>query len=249
MDKQESNELKKDPDCSNAETAPKPSIGPDQEIKLQPTERAQDNQTNRLEQQMDRSERGMLHSTRVTAAFTGILTLLAGIQAYSFIESERASLYLKDISFIDKDAPSAKSGGIDFIITIRNTGKHIAEISKMNVVPFYGIKKKTLPEIPEYENPLALTAPPIPPDAEDRISATIREPGMPPPIGRDQLIAGVRDGSIPLWVYGFVEYEIGFPWWHSGKIGFCMKFLPVDQRRGQVGDFLICDDPKYTYVR
>jgi hypothetical protein len=43
-----------------------------------------------LEAQMNRFERGMLIWSGVTAFFTVVLAFLAGVQAYSFVESERA---------------------------------------------------------------------------------------------------------------------------------------------------------------
>jgi hypothetical protein len=191
----------------------------------------------------------MLRSNVVIAAFTIVLAAFTGLQYCSFIESERASLYLKDISFIDDDAPSEKPGGIDFRITIRNTGKHVADILNMSVVPDFGITRKALPEYPEYYNPLALIAPPIPPDFEDRITAEIKEPVVPQHMDRRSLIAGILDGSIPLWIYGLVEYNIGFISWRTGKLGFCMKFLPVNERRGQDATFRTCDNKKYTYLQ
>ena len=55
------------------------------------------------------------------------------------------------------------------------------------------------------------------------------------------------DGEIPLWVYGKIEYETGYPG-ISGVTGFCYKFLPPAERIGPPDSFRVCDKRIYTHI-
>jgi hypothetical protein len=76
--------------------------------------------------QLDRSERGMLRWTRIVGLFTIVLAILAGVQAYSFIESERAFLTVQGVDFANGE-PTIAPHGLSLVVTLKNVGK--AEIS------------------------------------------------------------------------------------------------------------------------
>jgi hypothetical protein len=88
MTEQEPEKVQKSAEDSDAGRAPIPSTGINETVESQPTQREQSAQTRRLEEQMSRSERGMLRWSRVMALFTIALVALTGIQTYQ-IEHNR----------------------------------------------------------------------------------------------------------------------------------------------------------------
>src|ERR1700730_13867978 len=78
-----------------------------------------------LEKRISSYERGMLRWTRIVAAFTVVSAAIAGLYAYSFIQSERAFLTVPDVAFANSE-PSSGPNGIATIVTIENVGKHTA---------------------------------------------------------------------------------------------------------------------------
>jgi len=202
-----------------------------------------------LERQIGRHQTGMLIWTGVVGAFTVLLFSVTALQTYSFIESERAFLTVKSITFVDGE-PSPE-GHRDFVILIHNSGKHVAMVSDMRVTARYGIIHRTLDDAPHY--PAArqeYIVPPIVPASDSRIVANaVFNERNPAPLSPAEMAQGLLDGSIPLWIYGFIEYDIGYVRWSPGKVGFCSQFLSLSRRRGQPSNFLTCDNPNYTYLR
>jgi hypothetical protein len=175
---------------------------------------------------------------------------IADTQNKITIESARAFLVIKDISYVHGE-PSAVEGGRDFTLTIRNVGKHVAIVTEMDTEPFYGIVSKVLKETPQYYNSISLVVPPIAPDSDTTVRAHIGgDISITPvqPMEPQAFMIGVNDGSIPIWIYGRVRYETGFPG-HSGEVGFCEKFVPSSQRGITPYTFITCEYPKYTYIR
>ncbi len=181
--------------------------------------------------------------------FIGIGTLaIFYLQWSSFVESERAFLILKDVSFAYGDPINMESRR-DFTVVFRNVGKHISKVGKMEAAPIYGVIKKNLPEILAEHKSLntKYVIPPIAPDSE--VTALAEAHRVKPPVGDSAFIKGLLDGTIPLWFYGFVEYETGYPSLRSGKLGFCMKYIPPAERRPGMSQFRTCEYPEYTYAR
>lgn len=221
-------------------------------IPRQPAQPNQD-QISNLEQEMSRAEAGMLRWNRVVAGLTFVLAAVGIFQAYSFVESERAFLVLKNIAFMTGE-PVAGDAGTDGIVTITNVGKHVASISSLTDQSLAGIIHKTLPEVPPYATTATIAAP-IPPNSDHSIIGHHAEEkdvflsGSRDEISEDDMIKGINDGSIPLWIFGRIRYDIGFPWWRSGELGFCMQFVPKTKRAELHAAFVTCENPNYTYVR
>jgi len=247
MAEQETDEVNKKPKGGNAEYPTKTAVPPDQEIKPKPPDGGQGDEVSRLEQQMGRSERGMLRSTVVTAVFTGVLTLLAFIQAYSFIESERAFLILEDLRFLHVE-PTSEPDGYDLILKVKNVGKHTAIVSEFDLRPGFFVIHKTLPDVPPYDGAKIDTLiPPVGPDEIKTINAhAIVKPSKN--ISDADRLAGVLSGDVPLRVFGFIEYDIGYPSFRSGKLGFCQEYVPISRRKNGP-PFETCNHPAYTYTR
>lgn len=165
-------------------------------------------------------------------------------------ENSRAFIVFKDISYV-KGEPTAGVGGRDFVMTIKNVGKHVAIVTRMDVIPFYGVVKKKLADTPQYFNPIELIVPPIAPDSDVTINAHIANARNvatdAPPIDSESLVKGMADGTIPAWIYGHIYYETGYQG-VTGELGFCSKFVPPNERAITPFTFLTCEYPKYTYV-
>lgn len=203
---------------------------------------------------MGRSERGMLRSIIVTAVFTGVLTLLAAIQAYSFIESERAFLVLKSIELAHKEPITGNVGiadgsGLDVIITIRNVGKHVASVSAMKAQTVISVTNQPLPDTPNiYVEGVNLPVAPIPPESDIPFNLhNVAVINLSPEFAH--VANGINNGTVPFWVYGFVHYDVGYPWWHRGELGFCMKYVARINRAVATDIVLTCDKQNCTYVR
>jgi hypothetical protein len=214
MVEQERSEIKEGTEESDPRKAPIPALGPADAPHGAPTDKKVGNQTERLEQEIDRKESGMLYATAVMAVFTVILAALTGLQAYSFIESERALIILKDVRFTYGDLIDIDSNR-DLAITLRNVGKHVPRVAKIEIDPVYGVVKKSLPAIladhadARGRNAIRAVIPPLPPDTDYTLFPIIRRTK---PAADDQtFMAGLLDGSIPMWVYGEIEYDIGYP--------------------------------------
>ncbi len=112
----------------------------------QPTQPNQ-NQISNLEKEMSRAETGMLRWNCIVAWLTFVLACVGAFQAYSFVESERAFLVLKNIAFINGE-PTEGDTGRDDVVTITNVGKHVASISELSGGSLAGVVHKTLPDVP-----------------------------------------------------------------------------------------------------
>jgi hypothetical protein len=175
---------------------------------------------------------------------------IAAAQNTLTIENSRAFIVLKDISYVHGE-PSAEADGRDFILILKNVGKHVAIVTAINTEPFYGVVHKELPDTPHFYNSISLVAPPVAPDSEVTIRAHMggARTITPQPVPLiETVLKGVNDGTIPIWIYGRVQYNTGFPG-ILGELGFCSKFVPPSQRSAvSPFIFITCEYPKYTYV-
>jgi hypothetical protein len=67
----------------------------------------------------------MLRWTRVVGLFTAVLAIVGAVQAWSFIQSERAYLTVTNPSFIDGFVPNKQ---MVLMFLIKNTGRSPAEM-------------------------------------------------------------------------------------------------------------------------
>jgi len=192
----------------------------------------------RIEREISRHETAMLRWTRVVGFFTFVLAMVGGLQALSFVESERAYLILFDMNFPGGE-PSNATGGLDIVLTIKNIGKHTATVSKIIVNPAMFIVNKELADEPTYNPTLSTvhTIPPIAPDSPLVFFAAARLPPSPAPMTDEQRLQVILSGDIPLRIWGLIEYDTGyFNWARPGRLGFCMEYVSqVFGRRQQGG--------------
>lgn len=247
---EEANKRDEQPDAGNP---PVPAVGPNQAPNASGIQRGQANQGGNFAQQIKHTDHIIARSAIVTAVLTFVLAILAALQAYSFIESERAYLVVDNVAFKHIE-PSLAPDGLDLVIAVKNVGKHLALVTKFAVKPLFGTQHKELPETPNYEGGiLGKVVPPIVPTGQITVNA--HSMGIRPlPGQRDEdvsatnIIIGVINGDIPLWIIGFLDYDLGYPWFHQGAVGYCQQYIPEKSR---VGDnrFETCNSPKYTYIR
>jgi hypothetical protein len=182
------------------------------------------------------------------AFFTFVSAGAACLYAYCFIQSERAYLVIGGVAFLQGE-PRPGEHGRDYSIFIRNIGHHVANVTSVEATPFFGIKRK-LPDIPEYHEPIDYVVPPILPDSStpivaETVEGKLKEAG----VTEDALLKGIGDGTIPLWVYGRIEYDTGYPSLHGGELRFCYRYLPPAERIGTLDTFRVCKEKAYTDIR
>lgn len=178
--------------------------------------------------------------------FTGVLSIMAIVQFFAYLETERAYVVIDDAQFL-AGTPQVEDGGIDTGLFIKNVGKHVAIISQFHALMEIYVVQKELPTFPEYRPdavPQNLVVAPMVP--QQRLRVPLREVKAPPPIPRDQVIEGIKNGSIPFRVYGFIKYKLGYLWF-SGITGYCFEYVPESKRT--IGPaFRTCQNPNYTYA-
>jgi hypothetical protein len=79
--------------------------------------------------------------------FSGLLTLMAALQYKAYIETERAFLVMDEVKLVHKE-PSVEEGGLDFIVRIKNVGKHPGTVKKLVIIGSTG--KGKFPVTPNY---------------------------------------------------------------------------------------------------
>lgn len=201
-----------------------------------------------LEKGMSRAERGMVRWSRVVAILTGALVLIGGFQVYSFIESERAFLIAKEVSFISVE-PSAGTGGLDMHLVVKNVGKHTASVSQISVRPAAFIVQKQLDASPDYKGGNALQPVVVAPIvSEEEKPINLFEGGNSFQKSKDEVVGQINSGEGFFRVWGLIEYDIGYPSWRPGQLGFCFEFIaPPNRRLGQ--KWKTWDNSAYTYTR
>jgi hypothetical protein len=211
-------------------------------------ERSIDEKIADLERQIGRHEAGTLRWTAVVGAFTIILAIIAGLQTYSFIESERALLIIGSVDFVGGE-PTNASEGLDLVVTIKNVGKHTATIARMIAVPGLFVLNKELAQKPVYDpaHSIGEIIPPIAPNSDLAFVATANVPAPPAPMTSMQRIEGVISGDIPMRLWGFVDYDTGYISFRNGRVAFCYEYVPVSKRR-IANRFRPCANPNYTYT-
>jgi hypothetical protein len=245
MVEQKAEEAEKGAKKNDANNPPVPPIvGIDQEPHTAGPKGRQQNNAGDLAQQIRHTDHIIAASAAITALLTLVLAIFTGLQAYSFIESERAFLVVRDIHFKHGN-PTLDADGYDIVMLIENSGKHVAKVTKINLTNGFFIKKKGLPDVPPNGALLSKIVPPIVPGQDLTVYLHAELP-VNLEISAVERLAGVLDGTIPLRTFGFIEYDRGYPWPWPGKIGFCQDYVPMTRRENV--SFETCDKGAYTYT-
>lgn len=179
------------------------------------------------------------------ACFTLVLTCMAVLQIAAYIETERAYMIVEDVKLFAGE-PSTDDGGLDMGIFMENVGKHLAVITDFTVVIEIQIVDKHLPDYPDYKHGTSSKLVVRPQVAQQKTMIPVRENKAPPPIPREDIIRGIKDGTIPLHIYGAIKYRHGY-FMLGGVSGYCFTYIPVTKRRINKS-FNTCENQNYTYA-
>lgn len=163
------------------------------------------------------------------AAFTCGLVFVGFVQAWSFIQSERAFVSLATASF----TAGPPKGLID--VAIKNSGRISATVHRMAVAI-----SNELPPIPDYPPLAPIALSPIVPDGTIQYHLELG-----PSANDSALIEKIIPGAVTFYFYGMIEYEDGFSILGYRKNGFCYQYNPNGNR--VVSVFNTCTERAYTY--
>lgn len=160
----------------------------------------------------------MLRWTRVVGLFTAVLAIVGAVQAWSFIQSERAYLTVTNPSFIDGFVPNKQ---MVLMFLIKNTGRSPAELRNVAVTT----KEKLIYPL-KYDKMFEIGASPVAVGAsEPYIYKGLNEKGDPF-LMSEATISGVNSGNIKLYVFGFADYVDDFSVFGSRRSYFCYLYNP-----------------------
>ena len=179
------------------------------------------------------------------AIFTFTLAVIAAVQVWAFVQSERAFVSAASVKFI---SGLESNHPIEVAVEFRNSGKSTAFVKDAIFSWRAGEAKKDLPPIPEYVAGAYGTPGPLVSGA----NATARVPlrglrGAPELIFTEADTSAIRAGNISFYIYGFIVYTDEFSFWGSGyTTGYCFKY---DPRQLATATFHNCNERAYTYAR
>ena len=75
-------------------------------------------------------DRSMVRWTRVVGAFTAFLAIVAGLQFWAFIQSERAFLSVAGLT-INGGFPQAGDPSVRVFVQVKNSGRNIASLNTL----------------------------------------------------------------------------------------------------------------------
>jgi hypothetical protein len=169
-------------------------------------------------------------------AFTAILALFAGVQAWAFIQSERAFVAPAEANFLNWPLVPRENPLIMYI-EMRNSGKSTATIEELSVSITH-----ELPETPQYYEAQKVAFAPIVPGGSSWRS--LRFITAWPQETIDKIVSG----SLKFYIFGVIRYWDGFSIRFLGPkaTGFCFRYEPQPQTSPAV--FETCRERAYTFV-
>lgn len=184
--------------------------------------------------------RTMVFWTSVVGIFTFVLSAVAFLQFWAFVQSERAFLSVTSLR-IDGEFPKPGDKLIRVFFQVKNSGKSAAYANHVTL----GMALGRLPDAPYYGNEQQRTQPPIAPEAvafdgdEVILSRSITQ----------EDIDAVKAGTVRLSFFGFMSYTDIFQFWplFSGKsYGFCFTYSATPTG---ASPFVACPELAYTYQK
>jgi hypothetical protein len=179
----------------------------------------------------------MLRWTRVVAVFTAVLACVGGIQAWAFMQSERASLYV-NINSIDP-SPILPARPFSVRMTIVNTGRAQAFIVEQKVKIWVGLN---LPEKPDLTDIKYTVRGPVPAGGSRYL---VNGPLSPTLTGFQ--IEDIGRGLLKFYIFGYVKFTDDFTFFGPHTIGFCAIYDPAGKSPDGGLPINQCDNPNYTY--
>jgi hypothetical protein len=167
--------------------------------------------------------------------FTAVLCVVAGVQAWAFIQSERAFVFPFHVQFVAPLAV-AEVQPISLALEMRNTGRSTAKVSNLVAVVTH-----QLPQVPNYENGLdrgKFAFPPIPGNGQITQELNFRTWGS-------KTMIEVRDGSRPFYLFGEITYTDDYSFLSGRSSRFCFAYI-ANRDDPTKANFRNCLEPQYT---
>jgi hypothetical protein len=167
---------------------------------------------------------------------TGILALIAALQFWGYIKSERALVYADNVTL------PRGLGNIDPLVMqleIKNGGKSIATIKEVAAAISHQLP--ALP--PPYQQASRFAFPPAVPGGAVKRPLTFNVSGG----YKGETERRLRSGTEKLYLFGVIRYSdwANFPVIFGFKeTGFCFVYVP----QGSSDGFNTCDNPAYSYA-
>jgi hypothetical protein len=178
----------------------------------------------------------MVRWTRAVGLFTGVLALLAAIQFWAFVQSERAFLSIPGIA-IDGGLPRAGDPSPLVIMQIRNSGRSTAVLGRLVFNQASGAMASLLQgrEYKEGQSQLS-TPPPIPADTTIPVRDHLQ-------MFTQEEIDAIKAGKNRLAFFGYVAYTDEFWLFGSKTTGYCFTYSSTESQ------WIDCPERDYTYVK
>jgi hypothetical protein len=181
-------------------------------------------------------DRSMVFWTRAVGVFTMVLALVAVLQFWAFVQSERAFLSIANVS-IDGGLPKAGDPTPHLVMQIKNGGRNTAFIDRVLLDEAYGLNGP-LSQKPGYKDEAEPgVPPPIPAD-----TIVPRSTHLPKSFTQDEIDA-IKAGKNRFALFGYITYTDTFWLFGSRTTGFCYTYSP------DVSQLATCPERAYTYVK
>jgi hypothetical protein len=171
--------------------------------------------------------------------FTAVVAFATVVQVWAFIKSERAIIIVSDVHFAKELIVGLNPLPIFF--EMKNGGRSTATIDVLKAAITHG----PLPPVPDYLGSARFAiAPIVPNDISQRILDFETGWGQ-------QTNEGVKTGTLPLFLFGVIEYQdefsVGLSWLVGPReTGFCFVYKPTGGVREPI--FETCPESAYTYT-
>ena len=171
--------------------------------------------------------------------FTAALAIVAVIQAWAFIASERAfvSVVGPDLSRVG----SSPDQPFQIPLTVMNSGRSTAIVTALNVTVM-----KNLPEKPEYIPLMKISIKPLMVNTPEILLYRAAPGPWLWKLSQSEIDA-IEQGSGLLFIFGYIRYRDDYSLWGDKEIGFCFIYIPKPIINN--AHYETCDNSSYTFVR
>jgi hypothetical protein len=189
-------------------------------------------------------EKGMLRWTRVVGVFTSVLAIVGGIQAWAFIQSERAFLSLAAMQFDGVHLAAEKR--VTILVDVKNSGRSTGFVTDFNITTTITPSATKLPKIPDYQQGPGIAVGPIVAAGTKKVIANPRGLNNAPTLILPQdVAASIKSKTLLVYIFGYISYTDEFTLFGPRKSGFCYLYIPD---RGNESIFDDCPYAEYTYA-
>lgn len=181
-------------------------------------------------------DRSLVRWTRIVGLFTFFLAIVAAIQFWAFVQSERAFLSVISLS-VNGNFPIAGDPSVRVFFQVKNGGRNVAMPQYTTVTMGLG----QLPARPEYGAEPQSAKPPIQPDS---VANDIDVIVLQRALTQDE-IDGIKAGKNRMSFFGYIKYTDVFWLFGSRTTGFCFTYTAQPT---SVSPFVTCPESDYTYL-